>query len=168
MEFSVAFIFSQILALIALCFDFVGFQQKTKRRILLFSLVSMSCMTLHFFLLKEIVTAIVIILSITRNLMCLVKNNKKIFFFYTFIYFVSFCLTYKKVLDILPLIFILISNYALFQKEEKKTRIFLLISFFLFIIYNIIIFSPMGILVAVNLFTSTSIGYYRHHIKKKK
>ena len=167
-ELTLTFIISQILVFFALIFDFLGMQFKDRKRIILFLGVSASLISAHYFFLGKITAGIIIIVSIARYITCYFTTKKKYLYLFILLSTLTLIFTYREVLDLIIYCGILLIIIGNFQDEEKKLRKIMMAGTSTLIIYNIVIFSPMGAVVEGSLLVSNIIGYYRHHYKIKE
>jgi len=167
-EFSVYFVVSQILVLFALVFDFLGMQFKAIKKIIMFLGISAGLISAHYFFLGKIAAGIIIIISLARYITCYFTTNKKYLYLFILLSTLALIWTYQEVFDLIIYVGIIIIIIGNFQKEEKKLRQIMMAGTSTLIIYNLIIFSPMGAIVEGSLLISNIIGYYRHHYKIKE
>ena len=168
MEFFNLFILSQVFAGIAFIFDFLSFQQKTKKRIMIMLAISASFLLIHYLLLNQSLAVLLFLLSIIRYIFCIFTSNKKIMFVFLILNCVTFYFVYEKVLDLMIFLGVSIGIISNFQKKDKALRLIAMCGTFLIMLFNILIFSPVGAIVEANLLLSNIIGYYRYYIKKDK
>ncbi len=164
--YELAFLFSQIFAGIALLFDIFSFQFKKRKKILLCFVVSGFCLMTHYFLLNKITTGFIFLVVTIRYITSYFSSNKK--FIYLFI-FINTCILfyfYKEFYDLISYIGITITTIAIFQIDNKKLRKITMCGTSFILLYDILIFTPMGILAEIVFLSSNIIGYYRYYIKK--
>ena len=167
-EINLYFIVSQILVFFALIFDFVGMQFKARKKIILFLGISASLISAHYFFLGKIAAGIIIIISLVRYITCYFTTNKKYLYLFILLSTLTLIFTYRETFDLIIYFGILSIIVGNFQSEEMKLRKIMMVGTSTLIIYNIIIFSPMGAIVEGSLLISNIIGYYRHHYKIKE
>ena len=81
---------------------------------------------------------------------------------------ISLFFTYKELFDLIIYIGIIIIIVGNFQANNKLMRKLMMVGTAIIILYNTIIFSPMGIVAEGLFLTSNFIGYYRHYLRNKK
>ena len=167
-DLTLTFILSQIVMFIAMGFDFLSFQFKKRQYLFLCLIVSASLISTHYFLLNKIAAGVIVLISVFRFITCYFTSNKKFMFLFIGLNTISLFFTYSEIFDLIfyfGLIFIIVGN---FQKDTKLLRKIMMVGTSIILLYNIIIFTPLGILGEILFLTSNFLGYYRHHIKNKK
>jgi len=76
--------------------------------------------------------------------------------------------TYKALTDLIVYAGVFIFIIGNFQEDNKLMRKLMMIGTSIIIIYNLVIFSPMGVVVESSFLISNFIGYYRHYTRKAK
>lgn len=162
-----AFLASQILVGIAFLTDFVSFQFKDRKKILLFLCVSAALISAHYFLLGRNTAGLLVSISILRFVTSYFSTRKVWMFSILGVTLLGFVYTYASSLSFLILIALMLITIGAFQKEDKYLRILMMGGTILVIVYNAIIFSPMAVLLEGSFFVSNLIGYYRFYIRGK-
>ncbi len=165
-QFSTFFIISQILVFIAIITDFISFQVKDRKKVLLWLTLSCILVTIHYFLLWKINAWFLLVISTLSFLVSLFSYNKKWISVFFVLYLIPILFNYKEISDILLFIAVYIMLIAKFQKDDKKIRIWIMIGCLFTITYNIIIFTPMWVLLECIFLWSNIIWYWKHYIKK--
>ena len=162
-----AFILSQIVIFIAMIFDFLSMQYKKREYTFLCLIISACLISAHYFLLNKIAAGVIIILSVLRFITCYFTTNKKYLFVFLLLNTISLFFTYKEIYDLIIYVGLVIFIIGNFQEDNRLMRKLMMVGTFILIIYNSIIFSPMGVIAESSFLISNFIGYYRHYIKKK-
>ena len=165
-ELTFPFILSQILVAIAMIFDILSFQFKDRKKILLPLIISSCLISAHYFLLSQLTAGILVFFSALRLSTAYISTNKKFLYGFIALNTLTLLLTYSAVLDIIfyvGSILIIIGN---FQTNTKYLRLIMMAGTILIIIYNGLIFTPVGIILETVFLISNIIGYYRHHLRK--
>lgn len=165
-DFTLAFYISQFLAFIALISDIIGFQMKKREHILALSGFTVFCLSIHQYLLGNIAASLILGLAVIRYIISIYYTKKIILIIFLILSFIAFILTYEKLIDFLVLFGTIFLTIAAFQKEEIKLRIINMFGFSFYILFNILSFSPFGVLARLSVFFSNLIGLYRFHYKK--
>jgi len=163
---SLAFIISQILALIAIVFDFLSFQFKKRQHTFLCLIVSSSLISAHYFLLNKYAAGVIVSISVIRFIACYFTTNKKIIPLFIVFNTIALFFTYKEIYDLIIYIGLVILIIGNFQADNKLMRKIMMVGTSFIIIYNLIIMSPMGALMEGLFLLSNFIGYYRYYFKK--
>ena len=154
--------------LFAMGFDFLSLQFKRRKPIYLTLVVSASLISGHYFLLGKITAGIIVFFSVLRFITCYFTTNKKFLIVFLILNTLTLIFTYTEIYDFLIYVGLFIFIIGNFQKNEKLMRKQMMIGTFLIIIYNIIIFSPMGAIAEGSFLLSNIVGYYRHYMRGKK
>jgi hypothetical protein len=167
LQLDITFIASQILMFIAMGFDFLSFQFKERKKLFLCLIVSASLISTHYFLLGRTVAGIIVFFSVLRFITCMFTTNKKFLLLFIVLNTLALIFTYQNAYDLIIYIGICIFIIGNFQKKDKNMRRLMMLGTSLIIIYNALIFSPMGVIVEASFLTSNIIGYYRFYVKNK-
>ena len=159
------FLFSQILAVLAMISDLIAFQMKKREYILYFGIFTVACLSLHHFLLWNTAASVILWLAVIRYIVSVYIQDKRVLVIFLIIALVAFMFTYEKIEDFLVLFGTIFFTISVFQKDEKKLRMFTMFGLCFYILFNVLVFSPFAILARLTVFSSNAIGYYRHHIK---
>lgn len=156
---------AQIIGIVVTVMCIVSYQLKRKWQMLFVSFVANFLNVIMFFILNGITSAVMVSLIATAqcsvNAFLAYKEREpslaqKIIFM--ILYVVSGTLQYKVLLDILPILASLLFMISVFQKTERKLRVFCAANTVIWIIYDCIvgttavfaqIFSLISILVAL-------------------
>jgi hypothetical protein len=163
-ELTSYFIYSQIFVFSAMIFDFLAFQFKKRKYIFLCLIVSTCLISLHYFFLNKIAAAIILVFSAIRFVTYYFTENKNYLYIFIVLNIISLFFTYKEIYDLIICVGTIIFIIGMMQKEDKSMREIMMISMAMAIIYNLIIFSPMGVVTETSVLISNLLGYYRHHI----
>ena len=166
-DFTLPFIISQVAITIATGLDFLGWQYKKREHTFLCLIVSGGLMVAHYFLLGKIAAAVIVSISFLRFITCYFTTNKKYLLIFILLNTISLIFTFKDPTDLIIYVGVTILMVGNFQKDNKMMRKLMMVGTPLFIIYDLIIFSPMAVVADVTLFVSGFIGYYRHYLKKR-
>ncbi len=161
-----AFLASQILVGIAILTDFTSFQFKDRKKIILFLCISSALISSHYFLLGKNTAGVLVSISILRFIISYFSTRKIFMFAMIGLSILAFIFTYSSAFSFIILTALILTTIGSFQEEDKHLRIFLMIGAILIMIYDILIFSPMAILLESSYLIGNLIGYYRFYMKK--
>jgi hypothetical protein len=167
-ELTLPFIISQIAMLIAMGFDFLSLQYKKREYTFLCLIVSASLISAHYFLLNKIAAGVIVFFSVLRFITCYFTTNKKYLFIFIALNTISLFFTYKSATDLIIYIGLIIFITGNFQRDNKLMRKLMMCGTSIIILYNAIIFSPMGVIAESSFLISGFIGYYRYYVKIPK
>ena len=71
----------------------------------------------------------------------------------------------RTLVGVLPVVSGVLGTLAAFTKQDRNMRVYIIVAMILWVIHNIIVFTPIGILSSAFFLISTMIGYERfyHH-----
>ena len=167
-QLTAAFIISQIAMCIAMGFDFLSLQYKKREYTFLCLIISASLISTHYFLLNKIAAGVIVFISVLRFITCYFTTNKKFLFIFIGLNTISLFFTYTEIYDLIIYIGLIVFIIGNFQKNNKLMRKLMMVGTSIVIIYNLIIFSPMGVIAESSFLISNFIGYYRHYIRNNK
>lgn len=140
------FLLSQICAWVTLILDILTFRFKNRKVILIFLIASTTFLSLHYFFLDKILASTILVASILRFVVSYFTTDKGWMAVFLVLAWVIAVHTYSETYDIIPLIVSILFTLWAFQKNEKILRIFFLGAWILLLIYDIIVFSPVWML----------------------
>jgi len=162
------FLLSQILVTIAIIFDFLSFQYKARKKTYLCLIISASLICAHYFLLGNVAAGTLVALTVLRFIVCYYTTDKRFLLLFMGLNVISIFFTYQSAIDLIIFTGSMIFMIGNFQKNNKLMRILMVIGTSLVLSYNIIIASPMAVVLEGLFLISNFIGYYRHYIRKGK
>jgi hypothetical protein len=148
--------------------DFLSFQFKERKHIMLCLIVSSCLFATHLFLLDQLASGVMVCFSILRCIVAYFSVNKKRLFFFIGLNTISLFFTYSAPIDLIFYVGLTIFIIGNFQADNKLMRKLMMLGIFIALVYNILIPSPMGALDEAILLTSTFIGYRKFYIRKQK
>ena len=167
-ELTLPFIISQVAMFIAMGFDFLSLQFKKREYTFLCLIVSASLISAHYFLLNRVAAGVIVSISVLRFITCYFTTNKKYFFLFIALNTVSLFFTYRNPTDLIIYIGLIIFIAGNFQEDNRLMRKLMMGGTSIIILYNAIIFSPMGVIAEGSFLMSNFIGYYRHYVRSNK
>ena len=129
--------------------------------------ISASLISVHYFLLNKYVAGLIVIVSLIRFITAYFTTNKNVMYLFLIANLLIFVLLYENIIDVIVLVASLFGTFAAFQKNDKLLRQYFMIGTTFFIIYNSLIFTPMGIVIEVIFLFSNFFGYHKHYLKIK-
>lgn len=159
------FIVSQILIGFAICCDLLSFQFKDRRKILGVLLISCLLIGSHFILLEQWTAAALAVVAALRFLVSLKTTSKKTMAGFMGLAVFIAAVTYSGPLSLLTCCGSLFGTAACFSSHDKRLRQLMLIGTSLWLLNNILIGSPMAVLMESLFICSNLLGYYRFYIR---
>jgi hypothetical protein len=108
-----------------------------------------------------------VLISVLRFTVCYFTTDKRWLVPFIILPTISLYFTYSNLYDIIIYAGLIIFIFGNFQKNDKLMRQLMMIGTGIVTIYNIVVFSPMGIVGEGVFFLSGVIAYYRYYIKKQ-
>jgi hypothetical protein len=167
-DLTLSFIISQVAITIAIGFDFLSLQYKKRQYIFLCLIASASLISAHYFLLGKIAAGVIVSISVLRFITCYFTTNKKYLFIFISLNTISLFFTYKDLTDLIIYVGLIIFIIGNFQEDNKLMRKLMMGGTSLIVLYNAIIFSPMGVVAESSFLISGIIGYYRFYVKNNE
>jgi hypothetical protein len=160
------YLLSQILVAIAIIFDFLSFQYKARKHTYLCLVISASLVCVHYFLLGNVAAGTLCAVAVLRFTACYYTTDKRLLLIFMGLNVISILSTYQSAIDLIIFTGSMIGMIGNFQKNNKIMRILMMIGTSLVLSYNIIIVSPMAVVLEGLFLISNTIGYYRHYIRR--
>lgn len=160
------FILAQIFAFLSsLCLLF-SFWQKKRKQILFLQILDSSFDILQYFLLGAYTGSLISLLGATRAYTFSKTNNKCFLVLFLLLYTIASVITFNGLISIIPLSAALIYTIVTWNKKEKNIRLFSILVFILWFIYDILVKAYVSSITDVVLIISNTIAFYKLDIKK--
>jgi hypothetical protein len=156
------FVLSQILAALTLVTGMTAFQFKQRKHILLGWCVAASLAAAHFFVLGRNEAGMLIAVTALRFLVSSFTTDTRLMYLFLALSIGGFALTYSSPVGYLALTATLIGTYGSFHGSEKAVRYTMMVTEVLWATHNLIIWSPVAVIMEVLFFSSNLIGLLRH------
>ena len=163
---TLTFLASQIFAGIALILSVLSFQFKERKQIILFFIIAAVCTGLHYFLLARYVAAVLIVIWIVRFVCSYYSTQWYWKYIFIALFAVATVFFYKDYYDVLIFAAMTISTISSFRKDDYSLRLLMMLATVIAILYNVLIFSPIGTTLQVIFLWSNIVGYWRYYLKK--
>ncbi|WP_122031994.1 YgjV family protein [Aliivibrio sp. EL58] len=159
------FIISQILVGLAALFDIASFQF-TNRKILLLALsISALLIAAHFALLEEWTAACLLVIGASRYFAGIFISDPRMKWLFYFVTVLGTILTFNGITSVLSCIASLFHTEASFMRNDKLMRWLMVFGTVVWGAHDIIVGSPVAVLIDILFIISSAIGYYRIYIK---
>lgn len=158
---------SQIIASIAFACGVVSFQCRSRRSILFWLAGSAFANACHFFVLNRPEPGALYLIMSARAIVAAFSVNRNMMYLFLGSSLVGFVLSYKGPLGFLALLAALLATYGSFQKTAQRVRILCMLSAAVWMVHNILLWTPVATLMQVMFLTSNGIGYWRFHRRDK-
>ena len=172
-EITINYIISQIFAFLAFIFSIIAYHRSKKEKIMSNMVMSNTLNLIHYMLLGAYSGAVTKILAILRDLIIIIKEKKKIperliLAGFIIAYTVIGIVTFESIVALLPLVAALIYLISIYNGNELRIKIASASTYVLWLIYNIYVFSIMGIIATTISIISGCIAIYRYKKKEAK
>lgn len=160
------YIISQFFGFLAFGISILAYHKNKKEKILENMVISNILNLIHYLLLGAYTGCITKSIAIFRDFFIIVKDknqkyNKNLFlYFFIIIYIIISIITYKNIWSILPLVAATIYLIPIWNGDKKVVKQTALVCYFLWLIYNVFVFSIAGIISNIVSIVSTSIAVY--------
>lgn len=165
---------SQVLGFLGVLSNIIGVQLKNKRNIMIAFIIANIFFSLCFLLLKSYSGMVISLFSVVQTVInySFDKKDKKIpkylIIFYIIISIICGLLTYKKALDVLPIICSILYTLSIVQTMEKRIRFITLINVSLWTAYDFMVGAYASGINSIILISSTLIAIIRYDILKRQ
>lgn len=161
------YIFAQLIGLIAFFFSIFAYHNNSKNKILTGMIISNILNMFHYYLLNASSGCTTKIVAIIRDFIIIKKEKYKfldsnIFLYLLIVIYLGIgILTYKSIYSILPIIAASIYIFFIWNGDKIKVRKTACFCTFLWLAYNICVFSISGIISNIALIISTLVALRR-------
>jgi len=156
------FLISQILAVGTLVAGMAAFQFRDRTIILRGWFVAALFGSAHFWFLDAYEACLLVGVTALRFLVSSFTTNRRAYYFFMVLAVAGFTVTYQSLLSFLPLAATLVGTWGSFQGTDRAVRWSMFGAQACWVTFNIVIWSPVAILVEVLFFSSNLIGMLRH------
>ncbi|HBN87613.1 MAG: hypothetical protein CL577_04255 [Alteromonadaceae bacterium] len=160
-EFTLLFVLSQLLAALAFTSGIIAFQQHQRSAMLKFWFVSALLNACHFAVLAQYQAALFVGLTSVRFLVAAV--SPRLHWMYVFLVLSSllFFISYSNPINLLPYLAAIVGTVGSFQKNVTLVRILMAIGASAWIVHNLLVGSPVAVLMELAFLSSNLVGYIR-------
>ncbi|SIN71028.1 YgjV family protein [Halodesulfovibrio marinisediminis] len=162
------FAISQMLVGVALIFDILSFQFKNRKYILLSIAAACFFMAVHFLLLEQWTATVLMAVSAVRYAVSGYTTERRWMYFFCAIAVLGTIWTYTGLVSILSFGATFVLTIAAFSKTDKRLREITFFGVALWIVHNIVVWSPSAIGLESFFFMSNVVGYYRYYMRPAK
>lgn len=162
---NINFILAQTFAFFSsLCLLF-SFWQKNRKQILFFRILDSSFDILQYFLLGAYAGSLISLLGMARAFTFTKTNNRLFLALFLLLYMLASIMTFNGLISIIPLIAFLVYTIVTWNKKERNIRLFSIIVFLLWFIYDILVKAYVSFITDIILIISNIIAFYNLDIK---
>lgn len=157
------FILSQIFAFCVVVCDIITFQVKERKSIIILLCLWAFFNILHYSFLLRYVGAAIITLSLVRFITSYFTTRREFIFLFIVLQAVVTYVFFKDAYDLVIFIWSIFITISVFQKNDKYLRMVMMGAIPWFILYDILVWSPVWIIMDTIFFTSNLVWYFRHY-----
>ena len=157
------FVLSQVLAGVAFATGLAAVQFKARGQVLLCLFVSTAFNGIHFLLLERPEPGFLMFLTGIRYLVARRTTDRRFMVFFLLVNCGLFWATYKNSASLLALCGTLLGTYGSFQPAGRTVRLFFLGGNISWLSHNILVWTPVGIIMEVVFLGSSVVGYWRYY-----
>lgn len=142
---------SQVIGFLAFMIFVISIQQKRKKQIIFWQIISFFLYALQYFIIKAYTGMIVFIINMLRSIVFSrdinnKRTNKILLIIFIALSIICGTLTYEKIYDVFPIMASLLSVIFTWQSSTKRLRYGQILICALWIIYDIFVLAYIGIL----------------------
>lgn len=173
-DFNVWYIISQVFALICFAFDLIAVQRKNKTELLKMDTAAAFCSFLHYAFLGAWPGMINKIITTARNAIATYeaehsrKSHKLLPIIFIVLYICLGILTFDSFFSLLPMLAATLYTIVIYTGDVTKIRYVYVVSNLIWLVYNVFVFSIVGIIAQIALVVNGVIAIYRYRRKRKK
>lgn len=155
------FLLSQLIAGGSFVCDLIAFFLPRRVATLRLLALSTCLLAVHFALLDQKSASVMMLLASLRYLIATWSTNRKIVGFFCLTALFCSVLTWRNVIDLLPLAGSLLMTLAAFKQDEVKLRLYTLAGSLFWLTNNLLCHSPVAAMMEFAFISSTLVSLYR-------
>lgn len=156
------FVLSQIFAGMTLLTGMAAFQFKERTVILRGWCLAATFASIHFYLLGSTEACVLVAVTALRFLVSSFTTDSRLMYLFLVLAIFGFAITYESPISILAFISTVTGTIGSFHGSERAVRYSMMVAEILWTIHNIIVWSPVAIVMEVLFFSSNLLGLLRH------
>lgn len=158
---------AQVFAFLSSSCLLISFWQKKRIKILFFQILDSAFDIIQYTLLGAYTGSLISLLGATRAYTFSKTNNKYFLFLFLLLYIIASLITFDGVISFIPLIAALVYTIVTWNKKEKNIRLFSILVFILWFIYDILVKAYVSSITDIVLVVSNFIAFYKLDLKNK-
>lgn len=161
------FVFSQILAALAFLFGMASFQFKPRKTVLICIFFCAIFNASHFLVLERYAAGTLIFINALRFLVAAFFPSQRWMWVFIGLSFVSFVFTWQDWVSLLGLAATLIGTVGTFKHTDREVRIYLMWVSAFWVLHNLLVGSPVAMLMEGCFLLSNYWGLRRFYLARK-
>jgi hypothetical protein len=162
------FALSQLIVAIALLFDLSSVQMQERRHLIIGQMIAGSLIATHFFLLDQITAGCMFTLGAIRLLISLKWQGKTVRLTFYALIILAAAWTSVGLISVIACLASLTMATGAFSTSLKKLRLYFITGSSIWLLHNLMAWTPVGIVMEILFLSSNLLGYYRFFIRQPK
>lgn len=163
-----AFLISQVLAGISFMLDISAFHFRRRAITLSVLACSTSLLALHFYLLQQPVAAGLMAIAACRFAVAILTRHRWVMWLFMAVSVICSAYYWQGLSNLLPLAGSLLMTFASFQGKTGKLRVYTLCGGLCWVLNNMIVGSPVAIVMEIAFSGSIALAAWRHHATTRR
>jgi len=159
------FLLSQVLVGLAIGFDLVSFQMKSRQGILRCLVFAGCLIAAHFYLLERWTAAVLMTIAVVRYGVSYYLPGRGAGAIFVLISLAASALTFQGLLTLFSTLGSVFQTLGAFCREDRSLRLFMIAGTTIWLIHNILAHSPMAVVMEILFLGSNILGYVRFYKK---
>ncbi|WOG29512.1 YgjV family protein [Endozoicomonas sp. 8E] len=156
---------SQILVSIAIVFDLLSFQFKTRKHVVLCLFIAGVLIATHFYLLNAFTAAVVMTIASIRYLTSYFSSRPGVRNLFLIINGVTLFVTYESFISLVAFVGSCLQTIGAFSKDDREMRLIMMVGTVVWLSHNVLVLSPMAVVMEVLFLLSNIVAYLRFYNK---
>jgi len=159
---------AQTLAAFALLLDVAAFQFRDRRLIIGCMLAASALLAAHFAVLGQTATAMLVCVSVLRYCVSLVTTSRVWMVVCMFAAAGALLFDSFHLVTTLALVGSVVVTWAVFQQSDYRMRVTMIFGVALWVVHNVLIWSPLAALIEFLFLSSNLVGFWRFYLRPKR
>lgn len=165
------YLLSQIIELVALIITLISYHLDTKKKIFKVMCFANILDIIHYMILDAYSGCFTKVIALFRNIFIIKKDNNKFnnmfaLIVFLILYITLSILTYNGIISLFPFIAAIVYMIVVWDGDEINVKLIAFVCYIFWLIYNIFVFSIVGIISNIISLISTYIAYYNFKYKR--
>lgn len=161
-----AFLISQLLVMLAFGFGMASFQFKARKTVLLCIFFCAVFNASHFLVLQRYGVSTLIFITSLRFLVAAFWPSQRWMWVFIVLAMISFFFTYEDTESLLGLAATLLGTVGSFRQSDRQIRLYMMCVSIIWITHNILVGTPVAVLMEASFLLSNYIGIRRFYSRK--
>ena len=161
------FILSQCLVAVATLLDLASFQFKSRQIILMCLFSSVLLTSIHFLLLNNLSASALMLIAALRYGYCIFARKQWVMYGFMALSVFAVLITWQSWFSFIALTATLVQTYASFQSKDLLLRCLMVLGTLCWIMHNLLIFSPVAVVMETVFLLSNLLGLWRFYVNPK-